>query len=537
MKFFNSQNLPRITPKCFARAAAALAIAIGTMHVQALEVTGSFTGFWGQPDQQNQGLIIAVSRLPNGEKTGVVYWAHYDDMGNPSWLFAQGDIDDDTIKADVFRFEGITFMQPVDENANFGEVIGTLDVQFENCVEGNVEFNTDDPVTGTGEFRIMRLSNQPGSECSGGISDDMAPGDLPQRFDIDLVPTDVLPEATGSAEFDLTPGRVDFEVEIENLPGGEYELQVGAETRGLITVLDTGTGSGEIEFRSPVTPGKELLDFDPRDQIIDVLLDGEVVLTALAPEQGDFRGNGPPPFDTPATGSLEIEIDLTNEGVYPEGSARAEFELSGPQTDFDVEVENIPAGAYPLFVGGIKQGDIEVVEDDDGETQGRIAFRFPPTGGGEFFDFDPRGQTIEIYEGATRLFFADFPDEQANGGDDEDDSPGHGQSPVTRTTVDLDNAGVFTEGEASAVLNNRPSHVEFIVELESVPMGIYALSVGGTERGMIDVEEDNDGDLRGRIRFRDPANPAFELLDFDPRGELIEIFDGGTLVFGGIFPE
>jgi len=527
------ENLRRLLLKT----AAASAIALGALTAQALEVTGSFTGFWGQPDQQNQGLIIAISRLPNGEKTGVVYWAHFDDMGNPSWLLAQGDIEGDMIMAEVFRFEGITFMQPVDENSNFGEAIGTLDVQFESCVAGNVEFRTEDPVIGSGEFRIERLSNQPGSECSGGISDDMPPGDLPQRFDIDLVPTGVLPDATGNAEFDLTPGRGDFEVEIENVPAGDYELQVGGEARGLITVVATGTGSGEIEFRSPVTPGKELLDFDPRDQIIDVLLDGEVVLTALAPEQGDFVGNGPPPFDTPATGSLEIEIDLTNEGVYPDGSASAEFEMSGPQSDFDVEVEGIPTGTYPLFVDGIKQGDIAVVEDDEGETQGRIAFRFPPTGGGEFFDFDPRGQTLEIFEGATRLFFADFPDEQASGGDNEDESPGNDQSPVTRTTVDLDNAGVFPEGEASAVLNDRPSHVEFIVELETVPAGMYTLSVGGTERGIIDVEEDEDGDTRGRIRFRDPANPAFELLEFDPRGESVEILDGGTLIFQSVFPE
>jgi len=38
-------------------------------------------------------------------------------------------------------------------------------------------------------------------------------------------------------------------------------------------------------------------------------------------------------------------------------------------------------------------------------------------------------------------------------------------------------------------------------------------------------------DLRRRIRFRGPANPAFELLNFDPGGGLIEMSDHGTRRF------
>lgn len=529
MKMPYIQKLSRLT---FSTAAAA-ALSVAAFSAQALEITGGFTGWWGQPDQQNHGVIVSVARLSNGEKTGVLYWAHFDEDGNPSWLFAQGEIDDEMIDARVFAFDGITFMQSEDPDANFGEQVGTMQVVFSDCLTGEVTFDTT--TVGAGSFPIERLTTQPGVECTGGISDDMRPGDLPQSFDIDLAPTGVIPDASGSAEFELTPGRGEFEVEIENVPAGDYELQVGGESRGMITVVDGG--EGEIEFRSPATPGDELLDFDPRDQIIDILLDGDVVLTALAPEQGDFPGNGPPPFDTPATGSLEIEIELNNEGVYPEGSASAEFEITGPRVEFEVEVEDIPAGTYPLFVGGINEGDIVVTEDEDGETDGEISFRFPPTGGGEFFDFDPRGKTIEILEGATRLFYADFPDEQTGGGDDDDDSPGDGQSPVTRTSVDLDIAGVFPEGEASAEFNSRPAHEEFIVEVEDVPVGTYSLSVGGTQRGVIDAAEDDDGDIRGRIRFRDPANPAFLPFDFEVAGRLVEIHDGGTLIFSADFPE
>ncbi|MDT8449095.1 MAG: hypothetical protein RQ847_02875 [Wenzhouxiangellaceae bacterium] len=415
-------------------AGAVLAVtALVTAPAHAIEVTGSFTGWWGQPDQQNHGVIIAVSRLPSGEKTGVLYWAHFDDMGNPSWLIAQGDIEADTIMAEVFRFDGITFMQTEDENANFGEAIGTMEVQFESCLEGNVEFTTDDPVVGAGEFRIERLTNQPGAVCSGGIGDDFSLDGLPEGFEIMLAPTGVIPGASGKAEFKASPGRAEFEVEINDVPAGEYELQVGGITRGLITVADTSTGDGEIEFRSPVADADALLDFDPRDQIIDVLLDGEVVLTALTPEHGDFPGNGPPPFDVPASSSVDIELDLTNEGVYPDGSASAEFHMAGNRVEFEIGVENIPVGAYPVFIGGIKRGDVVVTEDDDetGETEGELEFRFP-SGGPDRFDFDPRGESIEILEGSTLLFSGDFPEGESEGrrrGPPEDRGPGNGNGP------------------------------------------------------------------------------------------------------------
>ncbi|HKL50547.1 MAG TPA: hypothetical protein VJ908_05225 [Wenzhouxiangellaceae bacterium] len=415
MKMPYPQNLSRL----LCRTAAVSAIAISAFSANALEVTGGFTGWWGQPDQQNHGLIVSISRLPSGEKTGVLYWAHFDDEGNPSWLFAQGDIDDDMIDARVFAFEGITFMQGQDPDANFGEPVGSMEVVFSDCVTGEVTFDTT--AVGAGSFQIQRLTDQPGAECSGGISDDMGPGSLPEQFEIALAPTDVIPGARGTAEFKATPGHAEFEVEIEQVPAGEFELQVGGESRGLITVVDTGTGSGEIEFRSPAGDDQLLLDFDPRDQIIDVLLGGQVVLTALAPEEGDFPGN-PPAFDLPIRGTLELELELVNEGVFADGEAGAEFEMRKNRAEFEIEVSDIPAGTYPVFIGGINQADITVQEDDMGETGGDLEFAFP-YGGVEPLDFDPRGQSIEIFEGATLLFSGQFPEGEP---DDDGNGPGNG---------------------------------------------------------------------------------------------------------------
>ena len=156
-------------------APALAALAIGAAPAMALEVTGSFTGWWDQPDQQNHGVIVSISQLPNGEKTGVLYWANYDEEGNPSWLIAQGGIQGDTINADLYQVDGVTFMQPRDPDADPAEPVGTMQVQFSNCSEGDVSFETPTVIVGTGSFRISRITNQPGTNCSGGIGDDAGP--------------------------------------------------------------------------------------------------------------------------------------------------------------------------------------------------------------------------------------------------------------------------------------------------------------------------------------------------------------------------
>lgn len=485
----------------------------------AMQVTGGFTGWWGQPDQQNQGLIIAVSRLPSGEKTGVIFWASYTDAGQPTWWFAQGDIDDDRIEASVYRFEGITFMQPSTPGGDFGEEVGTMTVTFEDCRTGKVDFDTS--VVGSGSFDIARLTNQPGATCTGGLSDDMRPGDLPQAFDIDLAPTDVFPAASGEAEFELRPGRAEFSVEVEDLPDASYDLRVGDEVRGTIEVAG---GEGEIEFRSPQIPGTVLLDFDPRDRIIDVLDgNGDVVLTALAPAEGERPGNGPP-FEPPG-GGVEIETELDNLGVYPAAEAEAELTMGGGRIEFEVEIEDVPVGDYALIVDGTERGTISVV-DRAGGTQGEIEFHDPAETGELPLEFDPRGAVVEITGGGQTLFSGTFP---AN--------PGGGSSVVVNIEVELANSGEYPDGEAHAEFRSDRRGDEFVVEIEDVPVGAYSLWIGSEERGVIDVSLESGGeDTRGEIRFADPAAPGGLPLDFDPRGTLVEIREGGTTLFSGLIP-
>ena len=517
--------------------AALTTIAMLSLSVSAvaLEVTGSFTGWWGQPDQENHGVIVSVSESrADGSKVGVLYWANYDDQGNPNWFYAEGPIEGDQIAAELYRFDGVTFMQPDDPANNPGEKIGTMNVQFDSCTDGNVDFQTPQVIVGTGGFRIKRLTNQPGTLCSGGVADNTPPGALPEEFEVQLIATGAAPGASGKADFESRPGRADFSVEIEDLPAGDYRLQIDGIERGVIEVRDTINGpEGEIEFRSPAEPGKQLLDFDPRAKLIEILDGTTVVLESVAPDQGDIPGGdqgNPPPF-----GDSEIEVSLINDGVYPAGSGEAEFEQEDNRVDFDVEIEDVPVGDYAVRVGGIERGTLSVIDTLSG-PEGEIEFRYPAQPGRPVLDFDPRGERVEIFEGPTRIFSVDFPgagsDDGDDGGNDGGSEPSGDDDPID-LRVTLTNTGVIQSAFGSATFErDDDGELDFAVEIEDVPDGGYSLRIDGVTRGSIEVEGGE-----GEIEFGNPVDDDDELLlDFDVRGATIEVLAGSDVILTTDFP-
>ncbi len=534
----NSPTQPRSRRSAITRSVL-FALAAASGGAQALEVTGSFTGWWGQPEQQNHGVIVSVSRRLDGSLQGVLYWAVYDNDGRPSWFLAQGPIDGDTINADMFAFEGPTFMQPNDPNNSPGEQVGTMQVKFSDCANGNVNFDIPPESTrvivGTGGFPIRRLTNQPGTNCSGGISDNTPPTSLPEEFRVFLLPTGAISGASGKADFESRPGRTAFQVEIEDVPLGSYGLRVGGLERAAIEVVSTpGGNQGRIDFRSPPEPGKELLNFDPRDQLIEIVQGSTVVLDSITPASGTVPGSttgSPPPF-----GNLEIDIDLANLGVFPAGSAEAEFEQRSNRVDFEVEIEDVPVGSYSLRIDGSNRGTIQVVNTPGG-PEGEIEFRFPAEAGKLPLDFDPRGALIEVVDGTTTVFASTFPATGTGGGGDDGDSGDDGDGDdgppgEVEIVIGLTNTGVYPAGSGDAELDQDATRTEFKVEIEDVPDGVYGLYVGGSQRGTINVDDEE-----GEIEFRDPVEPGKILLDFDPRGQTIEVRSGSTVIFTGDFPD
>ena len=75
-----------------------------------------------------------------------------------------------------------------------------------------------------------------------------------------------------------------------------------------------------------------------------------------------------------------------------------------------IEVEDVPAGFYPLYVDGVLQGEVEVVQDGD-DFKGKLKFSEPQKGEALGLTFDPRGTVVEVYSGDGPILETLFPEE------------------------------------------------------------------------------------------------------------------------------
>jgi len=86
-------------------------------------------------------------------------------------------------------------------------------------------------------------------------------------------------------------------------------------------------------------------------------------------------------------------------------------------------------------------------------------------------------------------------------------------------------------------LELKGARVDFKVELEDLPAGVYDLFVEGVNVGMI-VAAPDGGTVNGEIKFRSPlgVEPSSIALTFDPTGKTIQIMQGGVVIMGGAMP-
>lgn len=241
--------------------------------------------------------------------------------------------------------------------------------------------------------------------------------------------------------------------------------------------------------------------------------------------------------DTPSDVPInEQRIPLVPARGGINGSGHADFEERPDRTEFSVEVEDLADGTYRIVVGGIDRGEL-VVNMGIGETE----YRSPGEAGKELLTFDPRGEVIEVHDGeGAVLTSGDF---VFDGGDDNggDDNGGdNGGEDIDFGTVDIEaeltNTGVIPEASGDAKLEPRMDRTDFSVEIEDVPVGSYSLRIGGEAKGMIEVKMMQDGSIEGELEFRIPQEPGKLLLDFDPRGQQIDVLDGSSVILETLFP-
>jgi hypothetical protein len=400
----------------------------------------------------------------------------------------------------------------------------------------------------------------------------------------------------------------DFSVEIEDVPEGSYELLVGGTVRGsmVVTTRAEGGTQGEIEFSNELAdnPHELPLDFDPVGATLTIRQGATVYFEGVFKPVTGLPG-------TPAPGAVEtIQETLASTRLDPDASAEAEFaSQANGEVEFEVEIENVDAGEYQLFVGGTQRAVINAllvdgrvrgkVKFESGDNRVRAALRHGSddgggddrggggggaddpagddhggaTGGGSADDpagddhsgvngghgaddsvgddhgrggatggdenvprlplrFDPRGQLIEI-KNATGTFFSHvFGDGSA--------TPGTGDTGGATVpgiiTIPLFNAGADGDATAKAEFKRDARGVEsFEVEIEDVDPGTFELLVGDVVRGTIEVQP-NDRGTRGKIEFDDPPGAGEQLLDFDPLGALITLRKGDVVFFERTFP-
>jgi len=437
--------------------------------------TRAFTGVWNQPAHPGESTVIQIVDDESGALGGKIYWVAYDDDGIPYWYFAEGPVTGNRI--DVTIYEG-------------ADVAGEGTIEFDNCFEGT--FSGVNSISGTGGFRfnINKASGIADTACSGGTSDGVNPSDSPVDIRSFFTVTTAGAGSSGKAEFEISGGRTNFNVEIEDLPVGDYDLSVDGIVHGSIRVvaLSGGGTRGEIEFRSPVEPGKVLLTFDPRDKLIDISNSASaIVLTQIFPTAAPGGEAG-----LPGGEDMEIRAELTNAGVYPAGDADAEFEQRPDRAAFSVEVEDIPVGTYDLYVGSVMRGTINVVNLGGG-TEGEIEFRSPVEAGKVLLDFDPRDQLIEVKQGKTLLFSTDFPPV--------------GKTEIDRVVLDMDleNTGVDAAAEGTLEYRKFGTRTRIEIRVEELSAdGRYTVFIDGTLAGNLPVE-DGKGRWGFRSRFLDKA--------------------------------
>lgn len=346
---------------------------------------------------------------------------------------------------------------------------------------------------------------------SGGGTNITAGSSFDERANLD--PTGLQPLAKGHAKYRVKKGAGRFTVEIENVTNGTYDLLVDGVAQGQITAV---AGRGEIEFGDS---GQPALTFDPVGKVVQVALNGDIVLAST------FLASAPGvSVCTPA----ETTTVLVPTAVAPSASGDARLRVrDNCRRDFRVEIEDVPVGAYDVFVASTNRGTLTVAVQLDLKVQGEIEFSsvLDDSPSNELpLDFDPAGQTIEIKQG-TNVFLS------ATGG-----TTTTGTCSVVNNEVDFTTTGL--DGDAKGKSRFRQDAGcgrDLRVEVEKLTVGSYDLKVGGLLRGTISVTGAGSNTL-GEVEFDTEPTPGKLLLNFDPRGQSVEVLQGTNLFLSVTMP-
>ncbi len=398
------------------RTAALGGMLLAAGSASAISLTSKHTGSWFNPNQDGQGFAIeVVPGATANEKQAVVYWYTFDANGNPTWFFGAGPIQGNKADVTLYSAQGGTMGEAGQADK---QEWGSMQLDFSSCDHGEISYQS---AQASGNFTIERITSVFGDVCTGTLVDDVSDDQTsPESILQELFAT--AGQGRGMTDLEVGPNRSSFSIEVYDLPEGNYDVMVGGEVRGQIAVMPYENSTrGELEFNSPARDGQPLLDFDPRGMEVAIMQGGQTVLSTTMPEQADT------PTDTtsgnpPAFGNSEMETYLqrmSSDPAMDRAVAKAELDQESDSVEFEVKMENAPAGAYELYVAGELRGVIEVT-DLGSVSKGRIRFHYPEIAGYELLDFDPTGETVQIMDAAGTVFEGVMEDNGSSNHDQDD---------------------------------------------------------------------------------------------------------------------
>jgi hypothetical protein len=211
---------------------------------------------------------------------------------------------------------------------------------------------------------------------------------------VDLTATTADADATGTAVIHVDEdGELSLQVQVGGLAPGAYDVVIGGEIVGTITVTGTEVdGLATIVFATEPKAGESLLDFDIFGETIEIKQTDTVFLTGTLPQTVT---------ELPPSTVVETELPLLNQGEVATASGHITLTKDGDTLQsVEVDVSGLAAGSYDVRVGTEIQGTI-VVADVNGDLVGELIFGSEE--GNEPLDFDPTGQTVTIEQAGTVL--------------------------------------------------------------------------------------------------------------------------------------
>lgn len=133
-------------------------------NVMAMNIRGSHSGSWYNPDQSGHGLSVQVL----DSDTMVIYWFVYHPDGTPTFLTSLASIAGDTAAGNVFQYSGMRFGE-FDPASIVKEHWGTLSLTFSGCDTALLSYDSTLSYKGvpfgSGDIEMTRLTSIDGMEC------------------------------------------------------------------------------------------------------------------------------------------------------------------------------------------------------------------------------------------------------------------------------------------------------------------------------------------------------------------------------------